>query len=340
MLMHLIIECSIIVKLIKNYIMLNQIKEKILMYLFYSIGILLLMFAFKYDSIVLKFAGIIFGGILTVTNAIKVIYYFYLDGKFNYKKIPTGLNLFEKKTRKVDVYRLSSNLFLYGLVLAVASLLLAFKSDKSKTETIELGTTDYSEIDEIFAPPPTRKSVPPPPEIPEVKPPTSEQIEVVEDYKEPEKIEDIPVFKDKEVTEIDFTGEESSFEIPDIIDDIKNDFEKAKKAVELEEPPIIFIAQNMPQFIGGEKALLSFLYSNINYPTIAKENRIEGTVYLYFVIDEKGNVVQSKIVRDIGGGCGKEALRVINSMPKWKPGTNQGKPVKVAFNIPIKFKLD
>ena len=97
--------------------------------------------------------------------------------------------------------------------------------------------------------------------------------------------------------------------------------------------------ESMPEFPGGPKAMNAFIAKNIKYPPIARDAGIEGTVYIRFVVSKEGNVQKAKIVRDIGGNCGKEALRVIRKMPKWKPGMQRGKPVNVSFNIPVRFKL-
>ncbi len=89
-----------------------------------------------------------------------------------------------------------------------------------------------------------------------------------------------------------------------------------------------------------ESKLLNFLYSKSRYPEIARQNEIEGTVYIKFVIEKDGSITNAVILRDIGGGCGEEALRVVNSMPKWTPGKQRGRPVRVQFNLPVKFKLN
>lgn len=102
----------------------------------------------------------------------------------------------------------------------------------------------------------------------------------------------------------------------------------------------VVVVEKMPEYVGGEAALAKFLQGNIMYPAEAKKLGIEGKVYVSFVIDELGNVTNVKLLRGIGGGCDEEALRVIKLMPKWIPGTQSGKPVKVMFNLPIDFKLD
>jgi protein TonB len=90
---------------------------------------------------------------------------------------------------------------------------------------------------------------------------------------------------------------------------------------------------------GGEDARNKFLAENIKYPQQASENGIQGTVYVSFVVDSKGNVTDVKVLRGIGGGCDEEAIRVVRSMPQWHPGKQNGKQVRVLFNMPIYFRL-
>ena len=98
--------------------------------------------------------------------------------------------------------------------------------------------------------------------------------------------------------------------------------------VEYEEDPV---------FPGGLEALHKFIEENMQYPQIAAENCIGGRVYVQFEVDTDGTVQNPKILRDIGGGCGEEALRIVRLMPKWKPGRFYGKVVKTTFNLPIFF---
>lgn len=92
-----------------------------------------------------------------------------------------------------------------------------------------------------------------------------------------------------------------------------------------------------PEFSGGLEALHKFIEENMQYPQIAAENCIGGRVYVQFEVDTDGTVQNPKILRDIGGGCGEEALRIVRLMPKWKPGRFYGKVVKTTFNLPIFF---
>ena len=95
----------------------------------------------------------------------------------------------------------------------------------------------------------------------------------------------------------------------------------------------------MPEFPGGDGELLSFFAKNIVYPEIAKRAGVEGKVILSFVIDKSGVVKDVQVAKGIGAGCDEEAMRVINSMPNWNPGKQNGKPVLTRINIPIVFKL-
>lgn len=94
-----------------------------------------------------------------------------------------------------------------------------------------------------------------------------------------------------------------------------------------------------PEFPGGLEALYKYLAENIKYPVMAKNNKVEGRVYITFVIEKDGNVSDAKVLRSVNEELDAEALRVINAMPKWKPGMQQGVPVRVQYNIPITFKL-
>ena len=99
------------------------------------------------------------------------------------------------------------------------------------------------------------------------------------------------------------------------------------------------IVEQMPQFPGGESALMEYVSKNVVYPEEAKEKEIQGRVFIGFVVEKDGSIGEVKVLRGIGGGCDEEAVRVIKGMPKWKPGMQKGKPVRVSYQIPIMFKL-
>jgi periplasmic protein TonB len=113
-----------------------------------------------------------------------------------------------------------------------------------------------------------------------------------------------------------------------------------QEVIEVEETkPVFTIVEEMPSFPGGDESRNKYLAENIKYPQNALENGIQGTVYVSFVVDSKGNVTDAKVLRGIGGGCDEEALRVIRMMPQWHPGKQNGKQVRVLFNMPVYFKI-
>ena len=120
----------------------------------------------------------------------------------------------------------------------------------------------------------------------------------------------------------------------------------------VDDEPIL-LPEKMPLFPGcmdasmsiaereqcSNDALIKFLGANVSYPDLARDVGVEGTVVIQFVIEKDGQISGAKIVRDIGAGCGSEALRVVNEMPAWTPGKQQGMPVRVLFNLPVRFRL-
>lgn len=107
----------------------------------------------------------------------------------------------------------------------------------------------------------------------------------------------------------------------------------------IEHEPFVLIPGVMPSFPGGITAMRKFLADNIVYPSLAKEVGITGIVYLEFIIEKDGSITNIKVLKEINGGCGEEAGRVVNIMPKWKPGKQNGRPVRVKLTIPVKFSL-
>ncbi len=99
------------------------------------------------------------------------------------------------------------------------------------------------------------------------------------------------------------------------------------------------IVEEMPEFPGGPEALYPYIGKNLRYPEQAVEEGIEGVVYLTFVVETDGRISNVNVLRGIGGGCSEEAVRVVKGMPNWKPGKQNGKTVRVRYNLPIRFKL-
>lgn len=99
------------------------------------------------------------------------------------------------------------------------------------------------------------------------------------------------------------------------------------------------IVEQMPVFPGGQAAMLKFIYQNQRYTDIALKEKIEGTVIVEFIVEKDGSLSNIKVLKDIGGGCGNEAVRIVKLMPKWEPARQRDIPVRCKMRIPVKFKL-
>jgi len=114
---------------------------------------------------------------------------------------------------------------------------------------------------------------------------------------------------------------------------------RTKAEAEVEDALPFSFVEEKPEYHGGTEALLKFLSDNLKYPHLAKESAISGIVIVQFVIEKDGSVGEVKVVRGLGGGCNEEATRVVSMMPKWTPGRQHSKVVRVVFQIPLKFNL-
>ncbi len=106
------------------------------------------------------------------------------------------------------------------------------------------------------------------------------------------------------------------------------------------EQEVFISVEKMPSYPGGEEAMMKFILDNIKYPELARTNGIQGTVLVKFIVEKDGSVTHVNLQKGIGGGCDEEAVRVVSIMPKWIPGKQNGKTVRVQFILPIKFSLD
>ena len=108
---------------------------------------------------------------------------------------------------------------------------------------------------------------------------------------------------------------------------------------EIDENEIFTVVEEDPEFPGGQEALMKYLAENITYPIQAKENNVTGRVWVSFVIEKDGSITNARVMRNIGAGCGEEAVRIVENMPRWTPGKQRGKPVRVQYNLPVYFTL-
>ena len=204
-------------------------------------------------------------------------------------------------------------------------------------------------VAELGPPPdidPNNPPPPPPPPPPTPPPPTRSTVKFVPPIIK--KDEDVQEEKPPAVEELIEKKEDIGTENKKGNDDAAPTIEENPSELVVEAPaPVVedktyemFDIQKPPSFPGCERELLKFLAENIKYPALARENNIQGNVALTFVVNKNGSVSDVTILRDIGGGCGKEAVRVVNSMPRWNPGEANGNPVKVRFTLPVRFKLE
>ncbi|MAE85698.1 MAG: energy transducer TonB [Flammeovirgaceae bacterium] len=220
-----------------------------------------------------------------------------------------------KKNPKVDLTRKSGMLMNIGLCVSLLSVIVAFEwRTYDESGILDLGQVqdDFEDIMEI---PPTEQPPPPPPKI--------QLPEIIEVPDEEEIEEEIEVELDVEVTE------------ETVIEDIV--FEEAPEEEEVEE--VFTIVEDQPEFPGGMAAFYKFVGDNMDYPSQARRMGIEGRVYVQFVVDKDGSVTEVTAVKGIGAGCDEEAERVLRTAPKFKPGKQRGRAVKVRMVLPIIFKL-
>ena len=128
------------------------------------------------------------------------------------------------------------------------------------------------------------------------------------------------------------------FEVEDMIQ--ADSVDTSEYAIEEGEVDVYAFVEEYASFPGGEEALDDYLEKNIVYPKLAKEQGISGTVAVKFVVEKDGSITNARVLREIGGGCGAEALRVVKNMPKWKPGKQSGRRVRSEYTLPIFFELD
>jgi periplasmic protein TonB len=215
-------------------------------------------------------------------------------------------------------------ILLAGLAYPLASSYYAQKRAKYIEKAASAEFLDMDKPKEEAPPPPPPP--PPPPAALEQKVKFVAPIVTTEEV-----VEDADIFNQDELAQ---TTNEAVVVTEEVAEVVK------EEVIEVEESkPVFTIVEEMPSFPGGEAERNKFLAENIVYPQQATENGIQGTVYVSFVVDSKGNVTDVKVLRGIGGGCDEEAVRVVKMMPQWHPGKQNGKLVRVLFNMPIYFKL-
>ena len=214
-----------------------------------------------------------------------------------------------KKNPDISLEKKKGLFFQIGLVITLVIVLGAFEWKSYDRVAYNLGQLNLDDLEEEIIPITKQEVKPPPP-----PPPPPEVIEIVEDDVE---IED----------EIEIEDTESD-------EDVEIEIE------EEDDEEFFMVVENMPEFPGGDLGLMKYIQKNVKYPAIAKEYNITGKVYVSFIVDKKGSVTNVKIVRGVDKNLDAEAMRVVKSLPKYKPGKQRGKSVRVMFTIPINFTLN
>ena len=237
---------------------------------------------------------------------------------------------------------LITGLLLLGFLFVLPNILDAVRDLAPKEKPIdviaELGPPPDIDPNNPPPPPPPPPPTPPPPTRTTVKfvPPVIKKDDEVVDEKPPAVEELI-----EEKADIGTEDKQGNDEAAPTIDENPSELQIIEQPKVVEEKTYeLFDIQKPPSFPGGDGELMKFLAKNIEYPTLAKENNSQGVVALTFVVGKDGSVTDVQVVKDIGGGCGKEAVRVVKSMPKWVAGEANGNPVKVRFTLPVRFRLD
>ena len=234
-----------------------------------------------------------------------------------------------KKSLKADLEGKKGTGLLIGYVLTLAAMFVAFEwtqKDRKVVETEQVYESVYEEDmipishqeEEVAAPPPAAA-----PKIAEVLNIVDNETELVE-----EEVETSEEVNQAIVTNAVGTGTPTATgPVGPVVEDV-------------DENIVYDVVEQNPKFPGGDEALMKWLYENLKYTTICQEQGIQGRVITQFVVNKDGSIVDITIVRSPDPYMSKEAERVLKKMPKWQPGRQRGKAVRVKFTLPITFRLN
>lgn len=228
--------------------------------------------------------------------------------------------MIEKKTDKGNLENKRTLFLLFGFVVVLGLVYAGFElfASEDKAPGFTISDDDFIEVkdEDVIA---TDQTPPPPPE------PQQQQQAVV-----------LNIVEDNIKVSTDFDFGQDVFE-----DDVVEEFDDVVEVVEdeSETAPPVYFTEEMPEYPGGMEALNSFLSKEIQYPEVARNNGITGTVLVEFVVERDGRVSNAKVKVPLYPDCDKEAVRGIMAMPKWKPGKNMGKPVRCFYQVPVTFRM-
>lgn len=222
-----------------------------------------------------------------------------------------------KKSPKASLEDKKMLFVMMGLVMVLSLLYIGFEwTDREVTVYAATDTSLLAEEEIEVVPTAQELPPPPPPPAPEIV----EILNVVED--------------NVEVASVEINTEDDKNKVVVVSAPVTS------APIEEEEDNVVFqVVEKMPSFPGGDSQLFKFLNDNVKYPVIAQENGVQGRVICQFVVNRDGSIVDVEVVRSVDASLDKEAIRVIKSMPKWSPGQQRGKPVRVKYTLPVNFKL-
>jgi protein TonB len=221
-----------------------------------------------------------------------------------------------KKSEKASLENDKIIYVLMGLVFVLSLCYVALEWTEREVTKYDVADTEFLFEEEVEIQQTSQETPPPPP------PPAVQEVEVLNVVEDNVETESIEVNTEETETEVVIAA-------------------PVEAPVEEEEEEVVFVVvESMPEFPGGQQALFKYLSENVKYPVIAQENGIQGRVICQFVVNKDGSIVDVEVVRSGGdASLDKEAVRVIKTMPKWKPGKQRGKPVRVKYTVPVNFKL-
>ncbi|MDR0370387.1 MAG: energy transducer TonB [Prevotellaceae bacterium] len=225
----------------------------------------------------------------------------------------------QKKSSKASLEDRKIFFLLMGFVMVLSLVYIGLEWTNTQVtvyEVVDMSFLEEDELDDVVQT--TQQETPPPPPPPE--PDVIEALNIVND--------------DVETATIEIRTEDDKKEVVSIQAPV------AAPVIQEEDEEVIFqVVETMPQFPGGDAAMMKYLRDNVRYPVIAQENGVQGRVTCQFVVNRDGSIVDIEVVRSVDPSLDKEAIRVIQSMPKWKPGQQRGKPVRVKYTLPVNFRL-
>jgi protein TonB len=233
-----------------------------------------------------------------------------------------------KKSQRADLEGQKSTGLLIGYIVTLAAIFVAFEyttRDYVETDVVYSTSSFVSEEEVVPITQPIFTAAPPPPaEAPQV----AEILDIVDNNTE---------IQEEEIQSTESTTEAVSGPVAHVSGPAMGP--PAATQEEGDEGEVFEIVEQNPMFPGGNEALMKWLSKNLKYPASAQENGIQGRVLVQFVVNKDGSIVEPKVLRSVDPALDKEALRVVSTMPKWQPGKQRGKTVRVRFTLPVTFRL-